>query len=332
MPDKHQHPFCFGNIEGSTVLLVTKVESVSCSVHYLNGKGHLLKLADDLQTYLRLMLLYLGLPDWPLLHLKIEPSYWVKVSHPSTRNNSAALIVWRLPPESCTHLPARGQGRRRQWSNSASDLRMTYMRGRSVRFPPIMIGINIEINRRIQWRCLVAQGQPRNKNKRNQTSVIPSFSVRSEVFFFPTDEWAINHWLCHWISNSKYTTISHLIWWSPPLRPWFGGILKSPSTATCSKTRPRTTRFSGNTHVWPPASISLIHSTNYRNTPISIPRILWLSYANHQLCQICCDICNDLSGGITDYARLLWAIIIASRMLDSIWFRVDGRVYADNMI
>ena len=93
MPDKHQHPFCFGNIEGSTVLLVTKVESVSCSVHYLNGKGHLLKLADDLQTYLRLMLLYLGLPDWPLLHLKIEPSYWVKVSHPSTRNNSAALIV-----------------------------------------------------------------------------------------------------------------------------------------------------------------------------------------------------------------------------------------------
>jgi len=191
MPDKHQHPFCFGNIEGSTVLLVTKVESVSCSVHYLNGKGHLLKLADDLQTYLRLMLLYLGLPDWPLLHLKIEPSYWVKVSHPSTRNNSAALIVWRLPPESCTHLPARGQGRRRQWSNSASDLRMTYMRGRSVRFPPIMIGINIEINRRIQWRCLVAQGQPRNKNKRNQTSVIPSFSVRSEVFFFP--HWWMSH-------------------------------------------------------------------------------------------------------------------------------------------
>ena len=66
--------------EGSTVLLVTRVESVSCSVHYLSGKGHLFKLADNLQIYLRLMMIYLGLPDWPLLHLKIEPSYWVKVS------------------------------------------------------------------------------------------------------------------------------------------------------------------------------------------------------------------------------------------------------------
>ena len=152
----------------------------------------------------------------------------------------------------------------------------------------------------VWWR----KASPETKTKEIRQAWSRVFPCARRFFFSPTDEWAINHWLCHWISNSKYTTISHLIWWSPPLRPWFGGILKSPSTATCSKTRPRTTRFSGNTHVWPPASISLIHSTNYRNTPISIPRILWLSYANHQLCQICCDICNDLSGGITDYAPM----------------------------
>ena len=65
---------------GSTVLSVKKTESLSCAVHYLDGKRRLFKLADNLTVYLRLMVLYLGLPDWPLIHLKMEPSYWVKVT------------------------------------------------------------------------------------------------------------------------------------------------------------------------------------------------------------------------------------------------------------
>lgn len=63
---------------GSVVLLVTK-GTANSSVHYLSSQGQLHQIADSLTAYLRLMLLYMGLPDWPLVHLKMELSYWNKV-------------------------------------------------------------------------------------------------------------------------------------------------------------------------------------------------------------------------------------------------------------
>ena len=51
----------------------------STTIHYLSGAGQLYHLADSLAAYFRLMLLYLGLPDWPMVHLNMEPSYWNKV-------------------------------------------------------------------------------------------------------------------------------------------------------------------------------------------------------------------------------------------------------------
>lgn len=63
---------------GSVVLLITKGNANS-SVHYLSSQGQLHQIADSLTAYLRLMLLYMGLPDWPLVHLKMELSYWNKV-------------------------------------------------------------------------------------------------------------------------------------------------------------------------------------------------------------------------------------------------------------
>ncbi|EFX79750.1 hypothetical protein DAPPUDRAFT_103962 [Daphnia pulex] len=62
---------------GSVVLLVTK-GTANSSVHYLSSQGQLHQIAESLTAYLRLMLLYMGLPDWPLVHLKMELSYWNK--------------------------------------------------------------------------------------------------------------------------------------------------------------------------------------------------------------------------------------------------------------
>lgn len=57
--------------------------SATTSIHYLNSNGHLFQIADNLATYIRLMVLYLGLPDWPLVHLKMDLSYWNKVLMPN---------------------------------------------------------------------------------------------------------------------------------------------------------------------------------------------------------------------------------------------------------
>ena len=65
-------------ILGSVVLLLTK-GSQNHSIHYLNSQGQLNLIADSLISYIRLMLLYMGLPDWPLVHLNMELSYWNKV-------------------------------------------------------------------------------------------------------------------------------------------------------------------------------------------------------------------------------------------------------------
>ncbi|XP_032776840.1 tubulin polyglutamylase complex subunit 2-like [Daphnia magna] len=65
--------------QGSVVLLITK-GTMNSSVHYLSSQGQLHQIAESLTAYLRLMLLYMGLPDWPLVHLKMELSYWNKVS------------------------------------------------------------------------------------------------------------------------------------------------------------------------------------------------------------------------------------------------------------
>ena len=80
---------------GCTVLLVAPTESASASVHFLNGQGQLIRLTDSFTAYLRLMLLYLGLPDWPLVHLKLEPSFWTEVSRPSVQFQtiSSSLIL-----------------------------------------------------------------------------------------------------------------------------------------------------------------------------------------------------------------------------------------------
>lgn len=78
---------CFFNVDhhdvtiGHTVLMLTKGSSTS-SIHYLNSNGHLFQIADNLATYIRLMVLYLGLPDWPLVHLNTDLSYWNKVLIP----------------------------------------------------------------------------------------------------------------------------------------------------------------------------------------------------------------------------------------------------------
>ena len=53
--------------------------STSSSVHYLGPTGNVVQIADSLTAYVRLMLLYLGLPDWPLVHLNMELSHWNKV-------------------------------------------------------------------------------------------------------------------------------------------------------------------------------------------------------------------------------------------------------------
>ena len=53
--------------------------STSSSVHYLSPTGNVVQIADSLTAYVRLMLLYLGLPDWPLVHLNMELSHWNKV-------------------------------------------------------------------------------------------------------------------------------------------------------------------------------------------------------------------------------------------------------------
>ena len=75
--------YWFGGIKiGSIVLLLTKGTSNS-TIHYLTSQGQLHQIADSLTAYLRLMLLYMGLPDWPLVHLKMELSYWNKVGNNS---------------------------------------------------------------------------------------------------------------------------------------------------------------------------------------------------------------------------------------------------------
>lgn len=49
------------------------------SVHFLDSNGHLKLLADNFTSYLRLMILYMGLPDWSLVHLGMEVTQWSKV-------------------------------------------------------------------------------------------------------------------------------------------------------------------------------------------------------------------------------------------------------------
>lgn len=80
--------------QGSVVLLITK-GTMNSSVHYLSSQGQLHQIAESLTAYLRLMLLYMGLPDWPLVHLKMELSYWNKqlyayfapyLSHPNWKS------------------------------------------------------------------------------------------------------------------------------------------------------------------------------------------------------------------------------------------------------
>lgn len=63
---------------GHIVLLLT-IGQDNGSVHYLDNGGRLHRMADSFTTYMRLMMLYLGLPDWPLVHLNKEYNHWTQV-------------------------------------------------------------------------------------------------------------------------------------------------------------------------------------------------------------------------------------------------------------
>lgn len=63
--------------QGHIVLLLT-IGQDNGSVHYLDNGGRLHRMADSFTTYMRLMMLYLGLPDWPLVHLNKEYNHWTQ--------------------------------------------------------------------------------------------------------------------------------------------------------------------------------------------------------------------------------------------------------------